>query len=211
MSYPTFVDMTGYSSHSADATSWEVFTGVDTKDGDILVVAADGAPTLTTASSGWSKLGQGSANTGGSAVAVFEKTADATGDSFTLASSSSQKFSAILVRKLGGGFVSGTAAASNNPPQHTLASVRQTMWVAVQGTTGGQTTASGAPSGYSGFTSEPSSGDDSPSLAAAYRLANAISENPGSFSTAGSTDQSCVWTIALYGTRRAPRGGGFLL
>lgn len=207
MTVPTYTT-TEYTGSASDSNSWAVFTGVSVDRGSILLVVAGDNVTLSTASSGWQKLGQGTGS--GSAFAVFRKTVSGSGD-FTLASSGVSQFSALLVKVSGGGSVSGTVAGSSNPPNHNIGTTRDALWVAalgIDGAIGLVSQPAAAPTGFSDLTDVASSGSGGSWLYAAFKSASGdSSENPGAFTPSGVGELS--WTIALYagGGRRS---GGFL-
>jgi len=209
MTFPSVVAATGYV-QSSDTTSWAVYTGVNVNHGSILIVSAAGLPTLSTASSGWSKLGQQNHDDLGIdddiASAVFYKTADTASDSFTLDSTIAKQFSAVLIRVSGGGTVSGSSSSTSNPPNHSIASTRDVLWVTAV-SAGGTDIAAGAPSGYSGLTTAQGF-SDGVSTSIGYKTATASSDNPGLFSGIIANGVAS-WTIALYASRNR-RSSGFL-
>lgn len=211
MSAPAVVATVAYVGPASDATSWQPFSSVSVNKGSVIIVSADGDPTnptLTTASSNWTKLGQNDDSGGAyhSSSAVFYKTADGTGE-FTVSSSNSQQFTAILLRVDTAKAVSGTVASdTNNPPSHTTGS-RPMLWVAGLTCAGGAN-ASSAPAGYSGFITA-TAGSNGASTALAYRTVTSGSENPGTFSGV-SAEAGSAWTIAIGGRRRRAGAGAFI-
>ena len=204
MTFPSVVGSTGYASSGA-VTSWDIFSGVSVAKGSILVIGGgETNAVLSTASTGWVKLGQSSSSpgTGGVVSAIFY--ASAANTAFTLASDTSSKFTAVLFRTTGGGTVSATSTTNSaDPPSHSISSTRDALWVAANIIDG--TNPSAAPSGYSGFyvkVGDPANGAD---VAVSYRTNAASSENPGAFT--GGVSTGVVWTIALYRRRKVRCGG----
>ena len=206
MTFPAVVGTTGYVENSA-TTSWAVFSGINVNRGSIILVSCgSSSATLTTASTGWQKVGQVDDTDGpnqGSA-ALFRATANNT--AFTVASSASRKFAAVLVRTSGGGVVSATATGdSENPPTHVISSVEDVLWV--EGfSSAGDSIAASPSTGYGGLRTAQSDGSaGSTSISLAYRTSRPSSENPSALSGINGTS---AWTIAIYGARRKVRTGG---
>lgn len=206
MTFPSVVGTTGYVQNSA-ATSWPAFSGVSVNRGSVILVSVGlSAATLTTASAGWQKVGQVDDTDGpnqGSA-ALFKATAN--NSAFTVSSSASRKFAAVLVRTTGGETVSATATGdSEDPPTHTISSVEDVLWV--EGfSSAGASIASSPSTGYGGLRTAQGDGSaGSTSISLAYRTSRASSENP---SALFGIDGTSAWTVALYGLRRRVRTGG---
>lgn len=212
MTAPSVVSATAYAGPDSDGTSWEILSGVAINKGSILAVSAatGGGTTLSTASTGWAKLGQINDGQGSfrTSSAVFYATRDIASSTFTLSSTGSQRFTAILLKISDGGVVEGTGATDTNDcPNHTLSRARDVLWVGVVSAAEGDV-ADSAPAGFGGLTTQAGNNDKA-GTSLAYRTALAdLSENPGTFSMAsgGSGKAGAAWTIAAYKNRQRPRG-----
>lgn len=189
---PTHVSSTGFASPASNATSWTPFTALDLSNCNlaVLVISSDGTPTLTTSSSGWVKLGQTSASASPT-TAIFYKLSPTASETFALASSGSEQYSAVLVRvnnttNISGTGVGAAASANADPPSHNAGAARNHLWIAVGGWDD-IITASGAPSGYSNLTTATAAGASGASSAAATKFLNAQTEDPGGFTSASET------------------------
>lgn len=174
-------------------------------EGDMLVAvfSVDGDPTVTTASSGWTKLGQAS---NGSQVtgAIFWKFASGTtpaSDALSLSTTNNQRSSHITYRIRGATGISGTAAngSSNNsnPPNH-VASESAFLWIATRAGDN-TTTASAAPSGYSGLLTVGAGNSNGASTNSAITLLGIASntQDPGTFNS--NSEQWVSYTISILG------------
>lgn len=190
----------GATAHTtADETSLVVPQPSGVQVGDLLFVpvSADGGPTLT-GSAGWVKLGQDDqfATVTG---AGFWRIADGTAsDTFTLSSTVAE--SMVGVMGCARGVTNASMAIGSNlaydPPSHTPASQGR-LWVAAAATDNSNTLVSG-PANYSDVVSDTEGGAGSRStLAAAVRVIEAGTEDPGAFAFSIS-EQNVCFTIALW-------------
>jgi len=173
--------------------------------GDLLVAifSVDQDPTVSTSSSGWTKLGQAS---NGSTVtgAIFWKTASGASsvdDALILTTSSNQRSSHVTYRIRGATGISGAAAngssTNSNPPSHT-ASEASFLWIATRAGDA-QVVASSAPSNYSDLFSVDGGNTNGASTNSAIRTLGSASatQDPGSF-TSGN-EQWVSYTLAIQG------------
>ncbi|HNR55182.1 MAG TPA: hypothetical protein PKJ19_08455, partial [Flavobacteriales bacterium] len=173
--------------------------------GDLLVTifSVDGNPTVTTASSGWTKLDQSSYGTTVTG-AIFWKMATGTtpaADALSLTTSASERSSHVTYRIRGATGISGsetTGSSSNsNPPNHT-AGEASFLWIATR--SGDDTdVASAAPTNYGDMITVGAGSGTGASTNTATRVlgAAANSENPGSFASAN--EQWVSYTLAIQG------------
>lgn len=189
---PTYVSSTGFVGSTSNATSWTPFSALDLSNCNlaVLIVSSDGGPTLTTASSGWVKLNQTNATTTPAAV-VFYKLSPTSSETFLLASTATEQYSAVLVRVNNATNISGTglgasASANANPPSHNAGAGRNHLWIAA-GSWDDIITASAAPAGYSNLTTAVAAGTAGASTAVATKFLNAQTEDPGAFTSASET------------------------
>jgi hypothetical protein len=220
MAFPSVVARAAQVSSTSNAVSWSIGgAGPNGAVGDLLivVVSADGNPTLSAASNApfganWTKLGQAS---NGSAVtgAVFRKFADTTtwgtnADLLNLSSSASEQYSAVVLRLSGANLqIEGTSAngssTNSDPPGEALAggTAKDVLWIA---TRSGDSTAvaSAAPASYAQLQTRAGGGSGGASTNTAERLLNAGSENPAAFTSAN--EQWVSWTLAVYEAAATP-------
>ncbi|HEX8400538.1 MAG TPA: hypothetical protein VF628_02415 [Allosphingosinicella sp.] len=205
MAFPSVLSSTGYQGPNTDATSWTAFTGVTVSAGDFLVFgcAADGNPTLSTASVGWSLLGHSPGPTVGGLTAIFYKAVAAGGtESLTIASTVAEKFGGILLRIAGATAIGGSSAQGDStnpdPPLHDAGTVRDHLWIALCGRDVSSLPAvpSAPPAGYGGLTTVVQTNSTGVQIASAYRAVAAQTENPGAFTAV--TEQWSSWTLAVW-------------
>lgn len=174
--------------------------------GDLLVAvfSVDGDPTVSTVSSGWTKLGQAS---NGSTVtgAIFWKMASGTtpaADALSLTTSANERSSHITYRIRGATGISGSASngssANSNPPSHT-APEASWLWMATR-SGDGNTVASAPPSDYTGLITQAAGNGNGASTNTAIRVFDSApsgAQDPGNF-TSGNEQWVC-WTLAIQG------------
>jgi hypothetical protein len=199
MAFPSVVATTNYDSGTTAATTWTAFTGHAVSVGDLLVVivSSDGTPTLSAA--GWTLLGKVN-GPGTNASAIFWKLAASSTESFTLTSSASELFTAILYRISGADSIDGVSRTSdlnNTPPPLSTGVARDYLWIVTSHYFTGANVVTDAPAGYSGLSSRAGASGDSNSsiVAAAHKTANAASETPAAFTPPGNFAN---WTLAVW-------------
>jgi hypothetical protein len=166
----------------------------------VVVVSADGNPTLSTTSSGWTKLGQDSNSTVVTG-AVFWKVAASASESLIVDSTATEQYSAISLTIRGGAGVTGSvingSSTNSDPPNHAATNgTEDYLWIATR--SGDSTTvATGAPTNYSNLQTIAGGGTNGVSTNTAERSLTASSENPGTFTSA--TEQWVSWTLAIAG------------
>lgn len=189
---------------AANVTSHPIIIPVGAT-GDLLVTvfSVDENPTVTTASSGWTKLGQAS---NGTAVtgAIFWKLASGTtsaADALTLTTSNGQRSSHVTYRIRGATGISGNSAnnssTNSNPPSHT-ASEAAFLWIATR--SGDDVTAATAPpTSYTYMETVPAGNAAGASTNTAYQVLGTATatQDPGAFTSA--TEQWVSWTLAILG------------
>lgn len=211
-------------SSTTNATSWTGVTFTWTTNTAIsagntvrwyLFVSADGNPTITETSGGWTKIGQTSDATNAVTGAWFyldttSAFAASASPSFTVSSTASEQYSAILYAvEAGAGFnlaqIDGTAAqgssTNSNPPAITNSS-GASQDITVFAVRHGDSTvvATAAPTNYTtNHLSRAGGGTNGASINSGDRqltVANSTSEDPGVFTSA--TEQWVSETIGVY-------------
>lgn len=204
--HPVVVGTGAASSSTSNSTSHTITSSIPSGEtGNLLVVvfSVDGNPTVSTSSTGWTKLGQ--ANNGSNVTgAVFWKMADGTtsaSDPLVLTTSASEQSSHIVYRIRGATGISGAAANGNStnsdPPSHTALEASY-LWIATR--SGDNTTvATAPPTGYTNMITQAASGNGGASSNAAINIlgAAATTQNPGTF--ASGEEQWVSWTLAIEG------------
>lgn len=195
---PSIVAVTNHSTPTSP-TSWAAFSGVTVAVGELLVFVMNqysSGPTLSTASSGWTKLIQ--QNNAGTpcALAIFYKVAASTSESLTIASTVGGQCAGRLFRIANAANITATSASNvsstnPDPPNHNPGVSRAHLWLATVGAGGLSGTPSAGPSGYSDFT-VVSTGPTGCHLGTAHRSTVASSENPGVFTNASSAGWSTI-------------------
>lgn len=218
MTFPSVQGRNKQASAASDALSYTINypSGWDTNTaGDRIYafVSSDSNPTLSTASSGWSKLNQ--LNSGTQVIgAVFMYTVSAdntTIPDLVVDSTTSQQFSSVSlwVRSSTGTLAHLTLASSsgsttNSDPalvtNSTGASVDALVIASRHGDTNvGTESPSAAPSGYSNWQSQVSSGSGGAATDTAEKqvtLANSATEDPGTWTSV--IEQWVCWTVGIY-------------
>lgn len=186
----------------------------------IVFVGADGNPTLSTSSSGWSKLGQWTTTlTTGATVAafVFEVVTENTVGALTVGSSASEHMCALQLKVAPGtagntvavltppAASTGNGSSSGDPPSATQnsGSTQDMLWVplVVQATNSDVTT---APSGYSALAVNTSAGTHNNAAAIAIAgkqvssVANGATEDPAAFTLGNGTGYWAATTLGFY-------------
>ncbi len=170
-----------------------------TARGVLVIFTADSAPTVTTASSGWTRLDGVNGATMGSTV--FYKRPGVTLTTPTLSLSFAEEGTYIVLAFDGAeptedATLTGLAqsGANTNPPSHTPAGgARDYLWVAVRSGEAA-VVATAAPASFSNLTSA-TGGASGASTSTAERQLNAASLDPGTFTSA--TEDCVGWTIAI--------------
>lgn len=182
----------------------------------VLIVSADGSPTLSETVGGWTKQGQASESGGAVTQAVWTQettSAFVAGDlpNYSISSTASEQYShAMLAFKMGAGktagllFSSGAQGSStnSNPPSVTNSSGAAQDVIAIATRSGdGTTVATGSPTNYNNLQSRAGGGTNGASTNTAERqinIANSGSEDPGTFTSAN--EQWVSYTIGVYET-----------
>lgn len=157
-------------------------------------------PTITTASSGWTKLSQ-ETSAGLVGIAVFYKTA-AGGDTLTVDSTGVEQYSAIIYRISGASSVTGSfsnstsTTATPDPPSHDAGSSSATLWIAAVAMDGDSATPSAAPAGYSNLTTRTGGAATGATTGAAEKSVTSQIEDPGTF-TCPAPQEYAAATLAV--------------
>lgn len=192
MAVPVVTGTTGYDGPVA-ATSWTPFTNLAVVAGEFLVFICeyDGTPTLSTASTGWSKFAtQGNGASWGQAI--FYKLITANGlETLAISSTAAENYTGILYRITGAdsltaNFTSGVAPNPANSLSLNAGMIRDRLWITTRGHQigGSAGIATTAPGGYTGLTTQAAAGATaaSSSIQAAHKTATASqTEDPGAF------------------------------
>lgn len=161
----------------------------------ICIFSAKGAPTCSTSSTGWHKLGQAS-NTTVVTGAVFFTWGN---NPLTVTTSTSVTSSHVTLRIPGGGVPWGQSANGNstnsNPPSEAVSYVNDYLFVATR-SGDAAVTPTGAPTGYSNLTHQTgASTGTTTSTAEKGVTASGAAEDPGTFTSA--TEQWVSWTLSI--------------
>lgn len=197
MAYPTIVQTSKNGTNTSNTTSHSITLPGSITNGNLLlcVFSCDGIVNASP-SSGWTKVARGTQ--GGTVTGViFYKYATGS-DSLTVTTDISEQSTHIvyefnnaappIVEVTNG---NGTDA---DPPSNATGTSREYLWIATH-SSDSTTTASVAPSGYSGLLTQTASGAQGATTATAYKTATASTEDPGVFTSA--SDQWVTTTIAL--------------
>lgn len=203
---PTVISRTGYQGPGSDATSWTIFSGVDLSAGTlaIVLVSSDGAPTLSTSSSGWVKYGQQSETSSNtSTLAVFYKVNPTASETLDISSTAAEQFTAIAILCSGANNLAATAATGStssvcDPPSLDTGAVRDYLFIVGRSSNTGSTVATAAPSGYTNLTTQSSvtTGNPGANTQTAERLASTQIEDPAAFT--GGSNPWVGYTIAVW-------------
>jgi hypothetical protein len=178
----------------------------DANAGDLLLVmfSCDSLSTNTyTTTSGWTLLGQ-QANTGTETVRLLVYYKVATGsDSLTITSSIQEGSTAMAISIRNADTPTGSSVGGNsanaNPPNHSIDSTANCLWIAVMGrdlSDGGTREVTAPPSGYLDFHYlSPKNQINGADIAIATKHANASSEDPGVFTS--DVEQWAAFTIGI--------------
>jgi hypothetical protein len=202
--HPVVIATTTGVQSAADVSTHDInIPAGDVDDLLVAVFSVDGNPTVSTASAGWTKLGQASNGTEVTG-AVFWKFASGTtpaSDALSLTTSNNQRSSHITYRIRGATGISGTASNGNNsnsnPPGHSAAEPAF-LWIATRAGDN-TTTASAAPSGYTDLVTlgaGSSNGASSNTAISLLGMAN-NTQDPGGFTS--SSEQWVCYTLAILG------------
>ncbi len=202
MAFPSVVTPRGASGALASSTSHVVTmpASATTARGVLVIFTADSGPTVTTASSGWTKLDE-IKNAALMGSTVFYKRPGVTLTTPTLNLSFAEEGTYIVLAFDGAeptedATLTGLAqtGANTNPPSHTPAGgARDYLWVAVRSGEAA-VVATAAPASFSNLTSA-TGGASGASTSTAERQLNAASLDPGTFTSA--TEDCVGWTIAI--------------
>jgi len=204
MAAPSVQARSAVASATSNATTFTPTLPTGSGGGLLAVVSSDENPTLTTASTDWVKIGQDTVFNSAATQAIFFKAVSTGSDTLQVDSTSSQQYSAVILRI---DFAAGTtptvgATFSNNnntngnPPLHSLSEARETLWVATW-SCDGQNLSSGQPSGYADHQVIQGASAAGVTTETVEKTATASSEDPGAF-----TNTFSAWvvsTIAVYG------------
>lgn len=165
----------------------------------LLVVSADGNPTLTINSGGWYKIGQASNSTVVTGAIFWKVATGSEGATVTVNSTASEQYSSISYR-IGSGYditasTSNGSSTNSDPPNHVPPDNTQDyLWIASR--SGDSTVvATVAPTSFGSLQSRAAGGTGGASTDTATYSFNAASLNPGTFTSA--TEQWVCWTIAV--------------
>ena len=171
-------------------------SSVGSTDLVICVFTADGAPTCSTSSTGWFKLGQASNSTIVTQAIFFTWGNNA----LTVTTSASVTSSHITLRIPGGGVPWGQSAngssTNSNPPAETPGFTSDYLFIATRGGDA-NVQATLAPSGYSNLTTQTGASTGA-STATSEKTATGVgtsAEDPGTFTSA--TEQWVCWTLSV--------------
>lgn len=212
MAFPT-IPAGGFRTASAtsNSTTYTVsgsFSGGPGSVGDLIIafISADGNPTLTTSSSGWSKLGQASNGTvvTGAVFYCYATAADNTFPALTINSTASEQYAAAVHRFKGSsanslqieGTFSNGSSTNSDPAALTPSAGSQDYYWVVSRHGDSNVNATAGPSGYSGWGGTSNGGTGGATIDTAYRTATASSENPGVFTSA--SEQWVCATVAVW-------------
>jgi hypothetical protein len=189
---------------AADVTAHPITIPVGAS-GDLLVAvfSVDGNPTVSTTSSGWTKLAQASNGTNVTGAIFWKMASGSTSaaDALSLTTTSAERSSHITYRIRGATGISGTAANGNstnsNPPAHTAAEAAF-LWIATR-SGDDVTVATAAPSGYTFLETVPAGNAAGASTNAAFQVLGSASatQDPSNFTSA--TEQWVSYTLAILG------------
>jgi hypothetical protein len=205
VAFPTVISRTVPGTPSTtNATSYAVTLPASVANGDLLVavVSSDGNPTLSTVSSGWSKLNQASNSTVVTGAIFYKWYTSTTVGTLTVNSTASEQYSGIVLQIRGaevGQIISAPANGSgtnSNPGPITLPSTRDYLFVV---TRSGDSTvvATVAPTNYSQLQSRAGGGTTGASTnTAEYSVNKGTQEDPGGFTS--NTEQWVCWTLGFY-------------
>lgn len=197
MAAPTIVQTSQNGTTTTNTTSHSITMPGGITNGNLLlcIFSCDGIVNAT-ASSGWIKVARGTQ--GGTVTGVlFYKYATGS-DSLTVTTDISEQ-STHIVYELNNAAppiveITNGNSADADPPNNDTGTSREYLWIATH-SSDSTTTASAAPSGYSGLLTQTATGAQGATTATAYKTATASSENPGTFTSA--SDQWVAATVAL--------------
>lgn len=197
--YPT-IQAPANSTQTADTTSHPITLPTGVTVGDLLVVmfGFDGVPTVSIGSgSGWTIEDQTALTAQGGAV--IWKIADGT-DALTLTTSASERSAALTYRISGAVDLElAVATGSADPPNLAPSGGSDDYLWLVFYTTQDNATATAAPANYTNFTTVNSTGSNNgSSVAVARRNLTASSEDPGAFTSPGTSGGRIAYTIAIF-------------
>lgn len=188
--------------NGTDSTSHSVTlpTGVATGELLVVVFSSDGAPTCSTASTGWMKVGQASDGTSAVTGAVFQKFATGS-NSLSITTSASEQSSHVSFRISSGGVLvatSATGSSTNSNPPALTDIPDDHLWIATRsGDAAVQATV--APSGYGNLTTQTGGASGASTATAERTVSASTTEDPGTFTS--STEQWVSWTIGIVAKR----------
>ncbi len=202
MAFPSVVTPRGTSGALGAATSVVVAmpASATTARGVLVVFSADSAPTVTTSSTGWTRL-NGIGHSTFVSSTVFWKRPGVTLTTLTVNLSISEEGSYVVLAVDGASpsedpYLAGIAASGTNtdPPNLTPSGgARDYLWIAARSNES-TTVASAAPASFTNLTTA-TGGASGASTATSERELNAASLNPGAFTSA--TEDAIAWTIAI--------------
>lgn len=197
---------------ASNVTTMNVGMPTGLADGQRLIImaAGNGTTTLSTTSTGWTKINQsvGGSGTLASTLAVFAGVAGVAANPFVLRSSVGAQMTAYTLSINGAdnsvtpllGFSTATSGQIN-PPALALSPAGEYLVLAVGTSTYGEYRPTGAPSGYSGpYSGQSATGISGTNVAFGFAVVTGSTVDPGAFSGMTSTS----WVGATVAVKAAP-------
>jgi hypothetical protein len=196
MAFPSVVTSAAFNNNTSN-TSWTPLSNYACQTGELIVfLSARNNTTQFTASSGWTQL---AVTTSSVSIThqVFYTYATSNAVSLTLTGTPFSTTCSGICFRISDGFTLSSAASSNpfssaaNPPLLNTGKTKDYLWIATRAVVS-TSDATVAPTGYSGLINSAGS---SVRTSAAWKQANAASDDPSTFTAANATWAS--FTIAV--------------